>query len=227
MGRETPRPLSPIDNVSAMKRFLTTCARVCLLPLVLTACTSKETKTLLAPSQTLGAVLAEETARAAGSNKQVVLILPHWAPTTTAGESFKEALKKQGLTLAATLTADVGDPMRRGPIGLKSADFFAALDKAAGGGVVVSLAGAPLLQPGEATRLGAAHPPVLVVTTASLGEVMGVTCDRPQLANLLEARIIQLAIVDAASESAPAPAGKTDAAHQSFSEHYLILRCPQ
>jgi hypothetical protein len=194
-----------------------------LLMLVLTSCTSKATKALLEPSQALGTVLAEETARAAGARKQVVLILPHWGATTAVGESFKAALRKQGLTLLSTITADVGDPMRRDPIGLKPADFFAAVEKA-GGGAVVSLAGAPLLKPDEAARLGAEHPPVLVVATASLGEVIGVTGDPRQLASLLEAKIIQLAIVDGSPELATPPSGKADAAHQSFSQHYRILR---
>jgi hypothetical protein len=197
-----------------------------LLLLILASCTSKETKALLEPSQALGTVLAEETARAAGARKQVVLILPQWGAATTVGESLKAALKKQGFTVSFTLTADVGDPMRRGPIGLKSADFFTAMEKAAGGGAVVSLAGAPLLEPGEAARLGSEHPPVLVVATASLGEVIGVTGDRLQLASLLEAKVIQLAIVDGGPELAAQDSGKADTAHQSFSQHYRILRSP-
>ena len=193
------------------------------LLLLLTSCTSKETKALLEPSQALGTVLAEEAARAAGHRKQVIVILPQWGGMCTVGESLKSALSKQGLSALLTLTADVGDPMR-GALGLKREDFSKALEQAAGDGIVVSLAGAPLLTPEEAARLSPQHPPVLVVATASLGNVIGVTGDRTRLAGLLEARAVQLAIVDGASEPAAPPAARTDSAHQLFSQHYRILR---
>src|ERR1017187_3584044 len=121
------------ENSSSMKTFRPTfsCAWLLLL-LILTSCTSKETRDLLEPSQALGTVLAEETVRAAGASKQVALILPHWGASTTVGESLKAALKKQGFTVLFTVTADVGDPMRRGLVGLKPADFLSAMEKAAG-----------------------------------------------------------------------------------------------
>ena len=96
--------------------------------------------------------------------------------------------------------------------------------RAAGDGIVVSLAGAPLLTLEEAARLSPQHPPVLVVATASLGNVIGVTGDRNRLAGLLEARAVQLAIVDGAPEPPAPPAAKMDSAHQLFSQHYRILR---
>lgn len=94
-------------------------------------------------------------------------------------------------------SANLGDPMHT-RAGLKGAGFLEALERSADAGAVVSFAGAPVLQPGHATRLSPGHPPVMVVATMMLGVVPGVAGDRVQLASLLEARIIQLAIVDGA-----------------------------
>jgi hypothetical protein len=91
---------------------------------------------------------------------------------------------------------------------------------------VVSFAGAPLLKPGDAARLSPGqHPPVLVVATMTLGTVPGIVSDRLLLANLLEARIIQLAIVDGVDPGAPT-VGKGDATHELFVRNYRILRPP-
>jgi len=91
---------------------------------------------------------------------------------------------------------------------------------------VVSFAGAPLLKPGDAAPLRPGpHPPVLVVATMTLGTVPGVASDRTLLANLLEARIIQLAIIDGADPGA-LEAGKGDATHELFARNYRILRPP-
>ncbi len=188
------------------------------------SCSSRESKLLLEPSQALGTVLAGETVKVAGIKKQVVLILPQWAANSTAGESFKTALKKQGVTIAFTTSADMGDPMGRSPIGLKSADFFNALEKGADTGAIVSLAGAPLLNAQDLARLNSNHPPVLVVTTSSLGNVLGAPADETYLSRLLDAKVIQLAIVDGKYESNAQSAGKTDATQQLFFQHYSILR---
>ena len=66
---------------------------------------------------------------------------------------------------------------------------------------------------------------MLVVATMTLGTVPGVASDRSLLANLLEAGIIQLAIVDGADPSAPT-AAKGDADHELFAQNYRILRRP-
>ena len=195
-----------------------------LLMLALASCTPKETRLLLEPSQALGAVLAAETIHAAGAKKSVILIVPKWAANSAVGESFKAALRKQGANIAFTLSADTGDPMGRDLIGLKSADFFVALEKGASAGAIVSLAGAPFLNEQDAARLGSDHPPVVVVATSSLGEVMGIPGDRSHLAGLLKAKIIQLAIVDSEPEPASQVSEKLDASQQLFSQHYRILR---
>jgi hypothetical protein len=92
---------------------------------------------------------------------------------------------------------------------------------------VVSFEGAPLLGQGDAARLSPGqHPPVLVVATMTLGTVPGVASDRLLLANLLEARNIQLAIVDGADPAAP-KAGTGDANHELFAQNYRILRPPE
>src|SRR6186713_371254 len=91
------------------------------------SCTPKQTKSLLAPTETLGPVLAKETARAAG-NKKSVAIISHdasWGPPSTVEESFKAALKKEGISVTSTKSVNLGDPMRSGEVGLKSTDFLA------------------------------------------------------------------------------------------------------
>jgi hypothetical protein len=134
-------------------------------------------------------------------------------------------MKKHGFSVLTAKSANLGDPMRSRP-GLKAADFFEALEKSADAGAVVSFAGAPLLRDGDAARLGPGkHPPVLVLATMTLGTVPGVASDRLLLANLLEARIIQLAIVDGADPDAP-KGGKGDATQELFARNYRILRPP-
>jgi hypothetical protein len=205
--------------------------RYLLLPvawvMLFLSCTPSETKVLLGPSEALGTVLAQEAARMAGAKKQVALISPDakWGPVSTAEEAFKNTLKKQGFTVVTAKAANLGDPMRRGQLGLKAADFFDALDKSAGAGAVVSFAGAPVFGPGDAPRAQSDHPPVLVVATASLGSVPGVWGDPVQLARLLETKTIDLAIIDGADPAAQ-PSGKSDAAHTLFAQNYRILRRP-
>jgi len=173
-------------------------------------------------------VLAEEAARLAGAKKQVALITADtsWGPPSTVEEALKRALKKHGLTVVTAKAANLGNPMLSGAIGLKAADFFEALEKSAGTGVVISLVGAPLLSPGDAARLSPNHPPVLVVGTAMLGDKMGVRSDPLQLARLLEGQVIQMAIIDGADPAANAP-DKPDPARELFAQNYRILRQPR
>ena len=218
IGQAEPCRTNPLRAASALAAALA----------FLTSCTPKETQVLLQSSEALGAVLAEETVRVAGAKKRVAIISPaNWGPTSTAEEAFTAALKKQGFSAFTVKSADLGDPMRRGQVGLKSADFFEALQNAADAGAVVSFAGAPLLAPGDAARLSPEHPPVLVVATATLGKVRGLWANPAQLGRLLDARIIQLAIIDGGPESAAQSPGKTDATHQLFAQNYRILRGPK
>jgi len=198
------------------------------LLLVLPACEPKEVQALLEPSQALGSVLAEECLRLAGPKKQVALIThdSSWGPASTTEEAFRAALKKHGVTVLTAKAANLGNPMFSGEIGLKSADFFEALDKSRGAGAVISLVGAPLFKEGEMARVGPDQPPILVVATASLGNKMGVHTDPLQLARLLEAKIIQLAIIDGAGSAAPS-ADNPDARRELFAQHYRILRRPE
>jgi hypothetical protein len=194
--------------------------------LSLTACKQKGPASQLESTQALAAVLAEEAAKAAGLTKQVLVISPGgvWGTPAPLEQAFTTALSKRGVSITATRSVDVGDPMRSGHIGLKRADFLSALDQAADAGVIVSFAGPPALGPGEAIK--AQHPPVLVVATAMLGATAGLPGDRSQLVQLLESKIIQLAVVDA-TEQAPSPPDKGDAAHELFAQHYRILRAPE
>ncbi len=197
-----------------------------LLLVALAGCTPSDTRQLLDRSEALGAVLAEETARLAGPNKKVAVILPHWGTASTLGESLQKSLKKRGVTVAFSIPADVGNPMHRVALGLKSADFLAAMEKAAGLGAVVSLAGTPLVEPQDASKLSPDHPPVIVVATASLGNVMGLPGDRGHLASLLDAKIVRLAFIDGPDPDAP-PSGKADAIHQAFALNYRVIRALQ
>jgi hypothetical protein len=207
------------------KRFLlalTTCSLLLCL-----SCAPKETKALLAPSEALGTVLAEEIVRVAGANKRVAVITPDasWGAASTVEEAFRNAAKKQGLTLVTAKAANLGNPMRRGQVGLKAADFLEAVDKSADAGALVSLAGSPLLSPADAARVRSGHPAVLVVATASLGNVPGVWADPMDLGRLLEAKAIDLAIVDGGDPAAQRP-GNADAAHALFAQNYRVLRRP-
>ena len=208
------------------KHLLQVAGLVLCLPLAFTSCTPKETQSLLLPASALGEVLAEETARLAGARKQIVLITrdASWGPASNAENSFREALKKQGLTILNTKSANVGDPMKSGQIGLKAADLLEVMmQKSTDVGAIVSFAGAPLLNPAEATTFPAEHPPLLVVATAALGDAPGMPGDRMMLGHMLDARMVQLAIVDGADPAAPKPP-KADAAHNLFHQNYQILR---
>ena len=226
----SPRTAQPLfdsfrTRVTRLPRGPSTVALVLLL--LVTSCAPKETRVLLQSSEALGAVLAEETVRVAGAKKQIGIIsAANWGPPSTAEEAFTAALKKQGFSTFTVKSADLGDPMRRGQVGLKSADFLEAVQQAADAGAVVSFAGAPLLQPGDAARLSPGHPPVLVVATSTLGKVRGVWANPEQLGRLLDAKIIQLAIVDGSPESAAPSSGKTDAMHKLFAQNYRLLRRP-
>jgi hypothetical protein len=178
------------------------------------------------PGRALGAVLAEETVQIAGPKKQIAIITPdaNWGPVSQVEEEFRAVLTKRGLAIATTRKVDPGDPMRSGPIGLKGPDFLNVLEQFPDVGAVVSFAGAPLLKPGDSVK--PEHPPVLVIATAMMGTTPGIPGDRLQLARLLEAKVIRLAVVDASEPTAP-PAGKSDATHQLFAEHYRILRQPE
>ena len=129
-------------------------------------------------------------------------------------------MARQGFSVVTVKSASLGDPMRSRP-GLKGADFLEALEESGGAGAAVSFAGAPLLQPGDAGRVSAGYPPVLVVATMTLGTVPGVASDRLQLANLLQAKIIKLAIIDG-SEAASSRPGKGDPTHELFAQNYRI-----
>ncbi len=205
--------------------------RCLLLPaacaMLFLACAPKETQVLLGPSEALGTVLADEAARLAGARKQIAVISPDakWGAVSAAEQAFTSALKKQGFTVVTAKAAYLGDPMRRGQLGLKATDFFDALDKAADAGAIVSFAGAPVFGPDGARQAHPGHPPVLVVATSSLGNVPGLWGDPVQLAGLLEAKTIDLAVIDGA-DPAPQAAGKSDAAHALFAQNYRILRRP-
>jgi hypothetical protein len=199
-----------------------------LLLFLIPACKPKEIQALLGPSQALISVLAEEAVRLAGSKRQVALIThdASWGPPSTAEEALKRALKKQGLTVVTAKAANLGNPMLSGRIGLKAADFFEALEKSAGSGVVISLVEAPLLTPDDTKRPMPDHPPVLVVATAMLGDKMGVRGDPLELAHLLDSHVIQMAIIDGADPTANT-LGKPNPTRELFGQNYHILRQPQ
>ena len=195
--------------------------------LALTACAPKEAQILSKQSDALGVVLAEEAIRAAGPRKQIAIISPDasWGPASGVEETFKAACGKRGFSAVSATKANVGNPMQMRGLGLKPSEFFGVLEKFPDAGAIVSFAGAPALKPDEIGRLNAAHPPVLVVATTLLGTVPGLPGDRADLARLLEAKIIQLAIIDG-SDPATALTAKTDSTHRLFAEHYRILRGP-
>jgi hypothetical protein len=194
------------------------------LTVAFTSCTPKQTQVLLQPSESLGTVLAQETALLAGANKRVAIISPDasWGETSTAEAVFRNVLRKQGFEVVTAKSVRLGDPMRRGQIGLTVEDFFEALEKSTEAGVIVSFAGAPLMKSADAAVPSTKHPPVLVIATASLGNVPGLWSDPIQLAHLIEAGIIQLAFID--TSEPPPQTGKGDGTRDLFARHYRILR---
>ena len=133
------------------------CCSLAAAVLLFLSCTPKETKVLLGPSEALGTVLAEETTRMAGAKKQVAIISPDakWGAVSTAEEAFRNALKKQGFTVVTAKAANLGDPMRRGQLGLKAGDFLRPWTNRPMRARIVSFAGAPMLSAGDATRVPA------------------------------------------------------------------------
>jgi hypothetical protein len=190
----------------------------------LIGCKPAASKALLQPSEALGTVLARETARLTGPKKEVAVVSPdaNWGPPSTAAAAFIAELKRQGCKALPTKAVNVGDPMRSGEIGWKATDLSEVLAKFPDAGAIVSFAGAPLLKPAEVSRIGAEHPPLVVVATGSLGNAPGIPGYRSQLAMLLDSKVIQLAVIEGGDPTA-AP-GQGDAAQQAFSQNYLILR---
>jgi hypothetical protein len=189
------------------------------------SCGPKPLQELLQPGEALAKVLSEETAHAAGTKKRIALITHDagWGIPSTVEESFRAAMKKQGFTVDTVKAANLGDPMNSTQIGLKPSDFADALEKSTAMGAIISFVGVPRLQPEDIARVPQEHPPVLVVATARLGTQIGVPTEPTRLAALLDAKVIQLAIIDGAEPDAPAET-KSDATHQLFAQNYRLLR---
>jgi hypothetical protein len=205
-------------------------------PILLTAtailigsCGHNTSKTALKPSQALASVLAEEAMNLAGKNTKVAIIShdASWGPVSPVEAAFTVELKKRGFSSSIAKAANLGNPMRGGDVGLHPADFVEALQNAADAGVVVSFAGPPLLSAGDAAKVPATHPPILIVATAAMGDQPGFPGSLGRVAQLLDARIIQLAIVDGGiAPDAPAPKN-ADATHDLFARNYSVLHQPQ
>jgi hypothetical protein len=202
-------------------------ALLAALPIIFTSCTPKETQDLLKPSHALGIVLAEETVQIAGAKKRILIITPDasWGGTSSAEKSFAAALKKQGFTVAETKTVNVGDPMKPGEVGLKLVDVLESLQKFPDVGAIVSFAGAPLLKSADLANFPTEHPPLLVVAVATLGEVPGVPTARTLLGQMLDTKIIQLAVIDG-TEPANQKGGKPNPDRELFAQHYQTMRLP-
>ncbi|HZM04065.1 MAG TPA: hypothetical protein VFC44_13725 [Candidatus Saccharimonadales bacterium] len=170
--------------------------------------------------------MAEEAIHAAGANKKIAVISHDdaWGPPSTVEQAFDTAIQKQGFSASVVKSANLGDPMRRHQIGLQPDDFFEAVQKAADAGAIVSFVGAPLLTPGDIARMPSSHPPILIIATTAMGAQLGVPGNPERLASLLDAKVIQAAIVNGASAAA---SDKTDATHRLFAQNYSILRQPR
>lgn len=197
---------------------------LCLGVFVFASCTPKKAQELLDPINAMGVVLAEKTAELAGAKKDIVIIAPDssWGPMSTAEEAFRSALKKQDLKVVDTKNVNLGDPMKSGAVGLRSADFFDAMAKNPTAGAIVSFAGAPLFQASDASKLAASHPPVLVVAIAQLGTTPGIPGNRETLTNIVEANWVQWAVIDGSGNISSKDA-KPNATHQSFDQNFAVL----
>jgi hypothetical protein len=194
--------------------LFTKCARSFVLAAILLSLTScsKESGTLADLGHVLSAGTVDEAVKMAGANKRITLIVaePGWKAATTVADELEAALKKRGV-MVARKGVNIGDPMGNS-FGLKSGDFFDAIAGASDTGAIVSLVGAPVIKAGEPSRLGATHPPILIVTTSQL-----VPGDQTVLMRLLDEKVIDAAIVDGTDTAAP---------KSEFSAHYRILRRP-
>ncbi len=208
-----------------MKQNLFAVLFLAVLCLNFASCKPKELRTQAQAGSSLGSVLAEETIHAVGAKKSVLILTQQNAKgsMSSAETQFRKSLKKNGVTIVATLSPALGDPMSYDAYGLQPRDFVEALEKFSDAGAIVSFIGAPIFKPAQFGSLPAAHPPVLVVVVASLGEVPGVTGNRTVLPQLLDAKIIQLAIVDGPASPAT-NASSSDDAHKLFSQNFQILR---
>ncbi|MDB6110512.1 MAG: hypothetical protein JWR69_2262 [Pedosphaera sp.] len=218
--------LPPIDGGFVMGRWSrwNTCFLL-LLASTLSACTPKETQTLLEPSRALGTVLAEETAQISGPKKGVVIIVPDasWGPSSSVEEAFKAGLKKKGVTVLEVKAARLGDPMHPDQVGMLPSDFFELMQKFPEAAAIVSLVGVPRFAPGDVARLPADHAPLLVVATAMLGNVPGVPGGREGLPGLIDAGVVRFAIIDGSGTPDHKTNGK-DGEQELFAQHYLVLR---
>lgn len=192
----------------------------------LASCKPKDLRASSDAASALGSVLGEETVRAIGANKTVVILTQtgKGGSESSAESEFKNILKKNGVSIAATISPNLGDPMHYGEFGLHANDFLQVIQKHGSAGAIVSFIGPPLLQPSRLANVPA-HPPVFVVAVSDLGEVPGVTGNPAMLPALFQAKVIQLAIVDGASPSASSV--KSDDAHQLFAQKFQILRAAE
>lgn len=211
-------------NRSAPSKFL---LLVFALTLGLCSCTPKKAEQLLQPAEAMGVVMADEAIEAAGSNRSVAIIThdSRWGPTSIVETKLRATLQSRGYTVTTAKAANLGDAMSM-RAGLQPADFFEAMQNAAQAGAVVSLVGPPLMGPDAASQLQPNHPPILVVATDSLGDVPEPRINHAQLESLLDAKVIQLAIVNGTDDSGASSAGKNDSAHVLFAQNYRILRQP-
>lgn len=203
-----------------MNRLFLTLIFFCASLFAFVACKPKEVGDLNDSASALKTVFAAETAKLAGANKKIVLIVSKPIPGATGnvGQDFKDAFQKVGVSVVETKVVDLGDPMRYGTYGLSAADFLDAIEKHPEAGAIASLVGAPRISsPGQ---VPATHPPVSVIATRQIGLAPGVAGNPDVLAQLLRAKIIQLAIVDGTGASGQ----KGDKARALFDQHYQILR---
>jgi hypothetical protein len=190
----------------------------------LASCKPKDLRASSDAGSALGSVLAEETIRAIGANKTVVILTQEskGGGESSAESEFKKVLKKNGVAIAATVSPNLGDPMHYGEFGLHANDFLQVIQKHGSAGAIVSFIGAPLLPPSQLANIPA-HPPIFVVAVSNLGEVPGVTGNPAMLPALFQAKVIQLAILDGAAPG-NFSVRKSDDAHQLFAQKFQILR---
>ena len=122
------------------------------------------------PHEAIGAVLAEEAMRLAGSGGRITLIAPDPAVFRYPGAevqlaAFHKALRTAKVTLAATNLIKL-DPLR--PPRVPPGDFAEILRKLSDADVIVSLMGPPLLTAEHKKRLGEKRPRVLAVCSGDL-----------------------------------------------------------
>jgi hypothetical protein len=165
----------------------------------------------------LGAGVAEETAKLLGNEGQVTVVTPEASaknPSFQAEwECFQKTLKKNGVSIARTVSFKVATPLELIETGgvLSSSQLLKELQGQAKNGAVVLFCGFPKLTAQEYDTVKQIGAKVIVVSSY-----------QPDYPNLLKANVIELAIVPKSDYSSLATK-KAKTLRECFDSEFKVL----